>query len=95
MGLSSAAGYWIGQAIGKGDIKEAKEFFKISTAIAVVQAFLGSFLLLLFMSRLTRIYTTNESVIAMCEKVGWLAAIGAFADHLGGFLQGPIKALGI
>jgi len=44
MGLSSAAGYWMGQAIGKQDLREAKAFFRISTLMAIGLALTASVL---------------------------------------------------
>mmetsp|Transcript_8208 Transcript_8208/g.12589 ORF Transcript_8208/g.12589 Transcript_8208/m.12589 type:complete len:97 (-) Transcript_8208:227-517(-) len=95
MGLSSAAGYWIGKSVGEDNLGEAKAFFKVSSLMAAAFAFFSLVVTCRFLGELAMIYTTNSEVIDVCRQIGVLAAFSVFVDNLGAFFQGPIRALGI
>mmetsp|Transcript_729 Transcript_729/g.905 ORF Transcript_729/g.905 Transcript_729/m.905 type:complete len:108 (-) Transcript_729:218-541(-) len=94
-GLSSAAGYLIGKEIGKGNVEEAKEYYRVATRHATTVSLGLTLILVLGFDRIASLYTHDKEVLVIFKQSSWLIGAGAFFDNMGNYFQGPIKALGI
>ena len=95
LGLSTAACTTVGQQIGRNQIIKAKQYYHISSHIALFIIIVAVTLLLSFKHNLIGIFTNIASVKDKCYEVLIYAAVGTLPDLWQGYLQGTIKALGI
>lgn len=95
LGLSTAACTTVGQQVGRGEIKKAKQYYHISRHIAFLIIVSAVTCLLTYRDSVIGLFTNIEGVKSKCFEVLIYAAIGTFPDLWQGFLQGTVKALGI
>ena len=95
MGVQTAACSCIGQQIGRQNIQKAKEYMRVLNHTAFVLITASVLSLLIYKKQIIGIFTNIESVKEQCYAVIGIAAMGTFPDMWQGYLQGPVKALGI
>jgi MATE family multidrug resistance protein len=95
LGLSSASGAKIGQQIGCGNIKKARAYFNASNCVSIVVISLTVALIFVLRRPAIRVFTSNEEMTDKATSMMWLACLDFFPDMIQGYLQGPIKALGL
>jgi len=95
VGLQQAASSSIGQQIGKGNLKKARDYHHVLNQIACV-LFISVFIIVnLTKVHLIRLFTGNEELVSLCAGVITIAFFGTFPDLMQGYQQGVIRALGI
>lgn len=94
-GIQQAAGANIGQQIGNGNIVKAKQYFEASIVIALVMITLCVLLFYIFGKYIILMFTTNQDIVTKCMEVIVLVTFCMLPDMWQGYMQGPIKALGL
>jgi MATE family multidrug resistance protein len=95
LGLNQAASSKIGQMIGLGDVIEAREYFRAGAYISITICITCSITFFLFGRCLLGIMTDNEAIIEKAMTVQYYVCIQMLPDYWQGFMQGPIRAIGI
>jgi len=95
IGLEQASCALVGQEIGKGDVPNAKLYYRAFEIITTIILICTSTLVYLFSDALISIFTTEKQINAELQKLMWVFSLNTFPDCYKGMLKGIIKALGI
>ena len=95
IGLEQASCALVGQEIGKGDVPNAKLYYRAFEIITTLILICTSTLVYVFSDALISIFTTEVRINAELQKLMWVFSLNTFPDCYKGMLKGIIKALGI
>ena len=94
LGLSEAACVIIGNSIGDANPKLAWKYFKLTSGITLINSVILTTLLIIYREDVSRVFTTNESVLQLLYIAIPYTAGKYTLDAYQGYLLGPIRALG-
>lgn len=100
LGLQQAQSTFVGQEIGKNDIKEAKQYFKTTKDISFLILVTTSLIVFGFRHQILSLFINPDKesasdVYKIAEQISALAILGKFFDLWQVMLQGAVRALGI
>ena len=94
-GIQKATSGIIGNCIGANNIPLAQRFFKIISLFTLAVLIFLSILLVSAREQIVGFYTKEAEIQAICERGFLLIAISCLFNGLEGYLQGPIRAMGL
>jgi Na+-driven multidrug efflux pump len=95
MGLEVASCTVVGQEIGKGNVREAKHYYKLVSIVTALILCATSILIYSLKEQIVRVFTNNEEIIQITSGIVYLISFNTFPDGYKAMLKGVVKALGI
>lgn len=95
LGIQEATCGIIGNCIGANNVPLAKRFFSIITKFTLASIIVIGTVIFLARKNIVSLFTKDETIIDMTEKVLILVACMLLTDGMQGYLSGPIRALGL
>jgi len=93
-GFGNAASTFVGNYIGKGDIKNSKFFMRISLILSGSTMIVFSILILIFKSGIANLYTSDQSVNFLFRTSVFAVILAELPDSLQVILSRTLVALG-
>ena len=94
-GLDSAGCTLIGNAIGSGNVFEAKKVFKVFYIFSCFLIAFEVYCVYMFIEQLVSMYTNEEHIKRRALSLTWIICITQFPDSFKGPLKGTFKAFGM
>ena len=95
VGIQEATGALIGNSIGANNVTLAYRFFWMTLKFTVVLTLIVSALTIVLRVPITHMFTEDEELIVMVAPLMVLTGFNFLADGTAGYLNGPIRALGL
>ena len=95
LGIQEASSSIIGNCIGANNVPLAKRFFAIINKLTLGIVCVICLGIGLFRNQIVTLFVTDEVVVAMTVPVILLTAFNMIFDGMQGYLQGPIRGLGL
>ena len=95
LGTAEASCALIGNCIGAGNIPLARRFYKLTAIVAICEAITLSILIFFGRTAIAEFYSTNLAVQEMAANLFMIASFAFIFDCIQGYLQGPIRAIGL
>ncbi len=93
MGLGTALTVRVGNAVGRGDADGVRRAGWVGLVLVLATQVLSAAVMLLFPAQIARVYTADETVIALVVQLLWLAAIFQLPDGLQVAAAGALRGL--
>jgi len=95
VGLEQASCALVGQEIGKGDVTNAKRYFRTFEICTTGILIFNSIIIYVFSGDIIHFLTTDKAIDTELKTVIWVFSVNTFPDCYKGMLRGVIKALGL
>lgn len=95
LGVNQAACANIGQAIGNEDVQKAKAYFHVSNIVATSFFLIVTLVFYFYRFQMLQVFSTNVELLDKARSVIFIFTIQVLPDLWQGYMQGPIKALGL
>ena len=95
LGIQEATCGVIGNCIGADNVPLAKRFFSIITKFTISIVTAMGLMTYFARNKIAAFYTEEESVQALCSQVLIITSCLFLFDGMQGYLQGPIRAMGL
>ncbi|CDW80600.1 na+-driven multidrug efflux pump [Stylonychia lemnae] len=94
LGISYAASSLTGYYVGQGNIKRAKRFAFVIMLLNIILTIFVLALIVIFNEQISRLFTHEEEIVEIVNKVLWIIVIYIFFDTIHGVQSGIIKGIG-
>ncbi|WP_318614478.1 MATE family efflux transporter [Sporosarcina sp. YIM B06819] len=91
LSISMGATILVGQAVGAGQMRDAKQYSFLSVGLAVAFSFISIVILLVFREPIASLYTTDGKIIALAIQFFLYAALFQFSDAIQAPVQGALR----
>ena len=95
LGIQEAVCSLVGNCIGANNVPLAKRFFSFTMKVTIALILMIVITTVLARRQLAMVFTDDEQLIEMTAPLILLAGLNFFADGFQGYLQGPIRAMGL
>ena len=91
LSISMGATILVGQAVGAGQMRDAKQYSFLGVGLAVAFSFLSIGILLVFREPIASLYTTDAKIIALAIQFFIFAALFQLSDAIQAPVQGALR----
>lgn len=91
LSISMGATILVGQAVGAGQTRDAKQYSFLSVGLAIAFSFVSILILLVFREPIASLYTTDGKIIALAIQFFIYAALFQFSDAIQAPVQGALR----
>lgn len=91
LSISMGATILVGQAVGAGQMRDAKQYSFLSLGLAIAFSFLSIVILLVFREPIASLYTTDAKIIALAIQFFVFAALFQLSDAIQAPVQGALR----
>ncbi|WP_342511715.1 MATE family efflux transporter [Sporosarcina sp. FSL K6-1522] len=91
LSISMGATILVGQAVGAGQMRDAKHYSYLGVGLAVLFSFLSITILLLFREPIASLYTTDIQIIGLAIQFFVFAALFQLSDAIQAPVQGALR----
>ena len=75
----------VGNQIGRGDVQAAKDWYRATNIVAAIVIFILISGFVVFGKQFIMVFTTNEVLLAKCDSVLYIVALGCIPDQWQGY----------
>lgn len=91
LSISMGATILVGQAVGAGQMRDAKQYSFLGVGLAIAFSFLSIGILLVFREPIASLYTTDVKIIALAIQFFVFAALFQLSDAIQAPVQGALR----
>lgn len=91
MSISMGATILVGQAVGAGQMRDAKQYSYLGVGLAVAFSFVSIAILLVFRAPIASLYTTDGQIIGLATQFFIYAALFQMSDAIQAPVQGALR----
>lgn len=91
LSISMGATILVGQAVGAGQIRDAKQYSYLSVGLAIALSFVSIAILLIFRAPIASLYTTDGQIIGLATQFFIYAALFQLSDAIQAPVQGALR----
>ncbi|MFJ7936854.1 MATE family efflux transporter [Sporosarcina sp. NPDC096371] len=91
LSISMGATILVGQAVGAGQMRDAKHYSFLGVGLAITFSFLSIVILLVFREPIASLYTTDTGIIALAIQFFVYAALFQLSDAIQAPVQGALR----
>ena len=91
MSISMGATILVGQAVGAGQMRDAKQYSYLGVGLAVAFSFVSIAILLVFRAPIASLYTTDGQIVGLATQFFIYAALFQLSDAIQAPVQGALR----
>lgn len=91
LSISMGATILVGQAVGAGQMRDAKQYSYLSVGLAIAFSFVSIAILLVFRAPIASMYTTDGQIIGLATQFFIYAALFQMSDAIQAPVQGALR----
>lgn len=91
LAISMGATILVGQAVGSGKMRDAKQYSFLSVGLAITFSFVSIAILLTFREQIASLYTTDDQIIKLAIPFLFFAALFQLSDAVQAPVQGALR----
>lgn len=91
LSISMGATILVGQAVGAGQLKDAKHYSYLAVGLAILFSFISIVILLTFKEPIASLYTTDKAIIQLATHFFLFAAFFQLSDAIQAPIQGSLR----
>lgn len=91
LSISMGATILVGQAVGAGQLKDAKHYSFLAVGLAILFSFISIVILLTFKEPIASLYTTDKAIIQLATHFFLFAAFFQLSDAIQAPIQGSLR----
>ncbi len=91
LSISMGATILVGQAVGAGQMRDAKQYSYLSVGLAIAFSFVSIAILLVFRAPIASLYTTDGQIIGLATQFFIYAALFQLSDAIQAPVQGSLR----
>jgi len=91
LSISMGATILVGQAVGAGQMRDAKQYSYLGVGIAIALSFISIAILLVFRAPIASLYTTDGHIIGLATQFFIYAALFQLSDAIQAPVQGALR----
>ena len=91
MSISMGATILVGQAVGAGQMRDAKQYSYLGVGLAIAFSFVSIAILLVFRAPIASLYTTDGQIIGLATQFFIYAALFQMSDAIQAPVQGALR----
>lgn len=91
LSISMGATILVGQAVGAGQMRDAKQYSFLGVGLAIVFSFISIAILLVFRAPIASLYTTDGQIIGLATQFFVYAALFQLSDAIQAPVQGALR----